>query len=107
MEIQAPYFIEEVITKTIIRKYNPNYGDDRICRCGHSYYRHFDTWEDMSAVGCKYCGCWEFREADFTCCDNPKVERTFIYYDDNVDSEYGYEEVYWCNHCGKITAVEE
>ena len=23
-------------------KYDPNYGDARICECGHSYYRHFD-----------------------------------------------------------------
>lgn len=42
--------------------YDPNFGDDRICECGHSYYRHFDSYEDMSPVGCKYCGCDEFKE---------------------------------------------
>jgi hypothetical protein len=44
-------------------KYNPKYGDNRICKCGHSYYRHFDSYEDMEACGCKYCNCKEFSEA--------------------------------------------
>lgn len=35
-----------------------------MCVCGHTYYRHFDTWDDMEAVGCKYCGCKEFIEAE-------------------------------------------
>ena len=42
--------------------YDPLFGDDRVCKCGHSYYRHFDTYENMSPVGCKYCGCNEFEE---------------------------------------------
>lgn len=42
-------------------KYNPLFGDDKICKCGHPYYRHFDTYEDMCVVGCKYCSCFEFR----------------------------------------------
>ena len=42
--------------------YDPNFGDDRECACGHSYYRHFDSYEDMSPVGCKYCECRRFRE---------------------------------------------
>jgi hypothetical protein len=42
--------------------YNPSYGDDRICKCSHAYYRHFDTYEEMSNVGCKYCGCHNFEE---------------------------------------------
>lgn len=58
---EPPYFI----TKTIEthHSYNPKYGDDRICECGHPYYRHFETYEQMAAVGCKYCGCYEFKEA--------------------------------------------
>lgn len=48
--------------------YDPNYGDDRLCKCGHPYYRHFDTYEDMAPVGCKYCNhydeCPHFEEAD-------------------------------------------
>lgn len=43
-------------------EYNPNYGDDRICECGHEYHRHFDSYEDMYACGCKYCNCYEFTE---------------------------------------------
>lgn len=43
-------------------KYNPEYGDDRECECGHPYYRHFDSYENMEIAGCKYCGCWEFKE---------------------------------------------
>ena len=42
------------------RQYNPNYGDDTLCVCGHQYYRHFDTYENMDLVGCKYCPCEEF-----------------------------------------------
>jgi len=42
--------------------YDRKYGDDRKCKCGHSYYRHFDSYEDMEPVGCKYCGCFEFEE---------------------------------------------
>ena len=45
-----------------IRRYNPNYGDDRMCKCGHPYYRHFDTYADMEACGCKYCRCYTFVE---------------------------------------------
>jgi hypothetical protein len=40
--------------------YDPNFGDDKVCQCGHPYYRHFDTYEDMYPVGCKYCGCDRF-----------------------------------------------
>lgn len=40
--------------------YNPEYGDDRICECGHRYDRHF--FEETENVGCKYCICHEFVE---------------------------------------------
>ena len=43
-------------------KYNPDYGDNRLCECGHAYFRHFDGFEGYKAVGCKYCSCNEFRE---------------------------------------------
>ena len=55
---QEPYLKETVVT--VVRKYNPDYGDDIVCRCGHPYYRHFDTYEDMYPCGCKYCGRFEF-----------------------------------------------
>lgn len=45
------------------REYNPKFGDDRMCECGHVYYRHFDSWEDMDPCGCKYCCCDTFKEA--------------------------------------------
>lgn len=60
-EEEKPYIEEVVVTK--VRKYNPKYGDKRMCECGHPYYRHFDSYEDMEAVGCKYCGCYTFVEA--------------------------------------------
>lgn len=59
--IEQPY-IEQTVT-TVIRRYNPRYGDDRKCRCGHAYYRHFDTYEGMYPIGCKYCDCDTFVEA--------------------------------------------
>jgi len=60
MNLESPYLItKRVVTE---RKYNPNYGDDRECICGHPYYRHFDTYEDMYNCGCKYCGCGNFQE---------------------------------------------
>jgi calcineurin-like phosphoesterase family protein len=42
--------------------YNPKYGDERLCKCGHPYYRHFDTYDNMEPVGCKYCQCGFFEE---------------------------------------------
>ena len=59
---EQPYIIEIEVVRN--EKYNPNYGDDRICECGHSYYRHFDSYNKMSTCGCKYCGCFEFREVE-------------------------------------------
>ena len=55
---QKPYIIQERIV--VDRLYNPNYGDDRVCQCGHAYYRHFDSYDDMYPCGCKHCGCNEF-----------------------------------------------
>ncbi len=57
--IEKPYIIGNV---NIEYRYNPQYGDNRICECGHPYYRHFDTYEDMISIGCKYCECYEFIE---------------------------------------------
>ena len=52
----------ETVSVKIKKEYNPNYGDDRICECGHVYYRHFDSYERMENVGCKYCQCYDFKE---------------------------------------------
>ena len=64
MNNEKPY-ITEIITQKI-KKYNPNYGDDRLCECGHTYYRHFDSWAEMENVGCKYCQCYDFQEVIIT-----------------------------------------
>jgi len=59
---EKPYLLS---TETfIIKTYNRKYGDNRICLCGHKYYRHFDTYEDMANCGCKYCRCDNFEEED-------------------------------------------
>ena len=56
----SPYLEYEY--REVKKIYNPHYGDNRRCICGHSYYRHFDPYEDMEACGCKYCGCQDFKE---------------------------------------------
>lgn len=48
--------------KVITRRYNPKYGDNRMCVCGHPYHRHFDLYESDEARSCKYCGCNNFIE---------------------------------------------
>jgi hypothetical protein len=57
---EEPYIKAEIVI--VEHRYNPNYGDDRMCGCGHPYYRHFDTYEEMRACGCKYCECFIFEE---------------------------------------------
>ena len=65
-EETQPY-LEKSVT-TVIRLYNPKFGDDRKCVCGHTYERHFDGYEepDDQDVGCKYCDCHTFVEAQMT-----------------------------------------
>jgi hypothetical protein len=58
---EKPYI--ETLGLKIKLQYNPKYGDHRECNCGHPYHRHFDSYEEMSVVGCKYCGCFIFQEA--------------------------------------------
>lgn len=57
-----PYLVKEVVRTA--RLFNPEYGNDRVCMCGHTYERHFDFYEepDMQDVGCKYCPCDNFME---------------------------------------------
>jgi|TARA_R110000824_G_scaffold394396_2_gene594182 hypothetical protein len=59
--VEQPY-LKVVSIETEI-KYNPNFGDNKECKCGHDYHRHFDSYEGMEATGCKYCGCNDFEEA--------------------------------------------
>ena len=69
-----PYIKVEI--KTFELRYNPEYGDDRICKCGHQYYRHFDSYENNSPVGCKYCECTDFEENVMICdyCGKPGAQ---------------------------------
>jgi hypothetical protein len=60
---EKPYITKRRVEVHIDRFYNPNYGDARICKCGHAYYRHFDSYEENAPVGCKYCHCRTFKEA--------------------------------------------
>lgn len=57
-----PYIQYSVTRVYTLLTYNPAYGDSRECKCGHSYYRHFDSYEDMDPIGCKYCQCYTFEE---------------------------------------------
>lgn len=42
--------------------YNSSFGDEKLCSCKHPYYRHFDSYDDMNPIGCKYCQCSRFDE---------------------------------------------
>ncbi len=55
----GPYIVNYYVE--VSKSYNKSFGDDKECECGHSYYRHFDTYENMEACGCKYCDCWHFK----------------------------------------------
>jgi transcriptional regulator with XRE-family HTH domain len=59
----AAVYGKRVVVEVALAAYDPSFGDDRLCECGHAYYRHFDTYEHMEPVGCKYCECYQFRAA--------------------------------------------
>lgn len=62
--VDMPYIIKE---RTVVdRFYNPNYGDNRVCRCSHTYYQHFDIHNNMDPRGCKYCHCYTFVEGELS-----------------------------------------
>jgi hypothetical protein len=51
--------------RILSRIWNPQHDQRSLCKdCEHEYHRHFDGYEDMAAVGCKYCKCWTFVEAE-------------------------------------------
>lgn len=57
--------VRNLLSKVTVNGYAPydgSFGDNKVCKCGHVYYRHFDTYEDMRPVGCKYCGCDHYEE---------------------------------------------
>ncbi len=84
------------------RKYNPNYGDHRLCLCGHSYHRHFDSYDAMRDVGCKYCACTDFKEdPDSNNCVKKKsvtIDGAILEepdYDPGLLNDYGGGDVNW------------
>ncbi|AVD99357.1 hypothetical protein SEA_BILLNYE_185 [Streptomyces phage BillNye] len=50
------------IDKQLKRMWDEGHDQEALCLCGHSYYRHFDSWEGMEPIGCKYCECDTFEE---------------------------------------------
>lgn len=56
----VPYIEKHTFNSELL--YNKDYGDDRMCICGHPYYRHFDPFYDNIAIGCKFCSCDKFEE---------------------------------------------
>lgn len=56
----------QVNFKSLTYLYDPNLGDNVLCKCGHPYYRHFDTYNNMAPIGCKYaylCHCENFEKS--------------------------------------------
>jgi len=46
------------------RMWKPGHDQEALCLfCEHMYYRHFDSYEDMEPIGCKYCDCEVFVDA--------------------------------------------
>jgi len=58
-------FIVIDINAYLDKYYYVSENKDKMCVCGHPYYRHFDSYDENRYVGCKYysnCGCEEFTE---------------------------------------------
>lgn len=76
VETDDGWVVEEVTAKQERPAYDPEFGDDKECAqegCKHMYYRHFDTYDAMKPVGCKYCPCEEFVPSALT---RPKASHT-------------------------------
>jgi hypothetical protein len=48
------------LEERIARLWDPNHDQNAECECNHVYNRHFDGYDDMRAIGCKYCECDTF-----------------------------------------------
>lgn len=51
------------VTYTGLGVWDKNADQEALCKCGHTYHRHFDTYDDMRDIGCKYCQCMTFDKA--------------------------------------------
>ena len=58
--------------------YNKHFGDAKICTCGHTYYRHFDTYDRLYPIGCKYCNCDRFEEKGHESQIEPKFSKELL-----------------------------
>lgn len=56
--LNQPYLT--VVKLSVEKVWNPDYNETAICNCGHEYYRHFDSYDNNEACGCKYCRCDDF-----------------------------------------------
>lgn len=57
-------YVMEVLRFGTKPRWDANVDQDQPCAnpsCGHPYHRHFDSYEDMAPVGCKYCSCSTFK----------------------------------------------
>ena len=100
-DTDKPY-IEEL---NVRMRYNPKFGDDRKCICGHSYARHFDSYDNMEPCGCKYCDCYCLVEQDSTQVENQ--EKPYIEEPTTVTEEpKDFGKTYVCT-CGFKETEEE
>jgi len=63
LDLSGPYLQHRRVVVTVEEAWNPNYDQRALCKCGHEYFRHFDTLEDMFPIGCKFCECERFEPA--------------------------------------------
>lgn len=63
-DTEGPYIMTTIQRTVVARRWNPEYNETRICVCGHPYHRHFDTYDRMAPIGCKYCSCLIFQPRD-------------------------------------------
>lgn len=56
--------IEAILGPEIEIMWDKDRDQEEMCDCGHPYYRHFDSYEDMAPIGCKYCPCFTFKKKE-------------------------------------------
>jgi hypothetical protein len=61
-ELSRIFEVVSIIDYEINRLWDENKNQDAECVCGHVYHRHFDSYEDMYPIGCKYCECETFEQ---------------------------------------------
>ncbi len=59
MSVKEPTYIRRIVT-TVTYEHNPKFDGDALCICNHPYHRHFDSYDNNLAIGCKYCQCSKF-----------------------------------------------